>query len=729
MNKLKTIKLVDVDLQLFAKKSYNGVDYDDKTDYAAKMNEAAAKGDYASAAKYEAQRNAKIAGEGLGYTQTNKYSSGSSSSSSKSSSSSSKSSSSSSKSSGASANYNSGNGYTNRQTAYTWNDNGKNITTYSNATRYEDALREAIAQGQLSTGAKLSQAVTYGTNTRIKDENGITHVGAGSAETGYGNIYSNLNAALDNSTGRNSYAEALGHMAMASSPSNSWNNGNYLDSYSGAMDDFYNYYNSLDAAGKDALYNNGTGTQSGDILTALRALENGYRPTGDSATTGSYSSTMAGYVPLGTHNDAGLSGGVLAEINAYKAEYAAAQQEYMATGSPEAKARMEAAHREAERLRAAYGYSGGLDGSDYIDLGYGMGNTAADNGFYWNVPKPSYDYDEPKPTYDSKYENSIDKLLNEILNREKFSYDVNTDPLYQQYKSQYLREGQRAMNDTLAAAAAGAGGMNSYAIMAAQQAQNNYASQLGDVIPELHQLAYNKYLNDIEQQVQNLGLLQQMDDTQYGRYRDTMNDWYNDRDFAYDYFRDAMGDYYEDKGFAYGQYRDDVGDSQWLQTFENEKGRDAIDDSRYESETAYSKAMEFLSMGIMPSADILAKAGISAAEAQAYINKVNTPKSTGGGGGDDDTKTSDTPKTGRGKLATDLGINPLNVNPVVGTKTAEEIKDAENVAKVQEMMKEVVPQIYDYNDNIAATVLLQKLEKGEITEEQYAELMQKMGLL
>lgn len=49
--------------------------YDQNTDYAALIAQAAAKGDYAAAAQYERQRNAKITGEGLGYTQTNQYSS------------------------------------------------------------------------------------------------------------------------------------------------------------------------------------------------------------------------------------------------------------------------------------------------------------------------------------------------------------------------------------------------------------------------------------------------------------------------------------------------------------------------------------------------------------------------------------------------------------------------------------------------------------------------------
>lgn len=45
----------------------SGFGYDKDTDYSKLMEEAAANGDYVRAAIYEAQRNEKIAGEGLNY--------------------------------------------------------------------------------------------------------------------------------------------------------------------------------------------------------------------------------------------------------------------------------------------------------------------------------------------------------------------------------------------------------------------------------------------------------------------------------------------------------------------------------------------------------------------------------------------------------------------------------------------------------------------------------------
>lgn len=219
-----------------------------------------------------------------------------------------------------------------------------------------------------------------------------------------------------------------------------------------------------------------------------------------------------------------------------------------------------------------------------------------------------------KPTYESKYNSKIDDMLNQILNRDKFSYNAMNDPLYQQYASMYNREGNRAMNDTLASAAANAGGMNSYAVTAAQQANDYYSSQLNDKIPELYQMAYSMYMDDIDNQVRDLGLLQDMDSTQYNRYRDTMSDWRNDLSFAYNMYRDNMGDW------------------QWDKTFDYNAGRDQLSDSRYESETAYNRALDFLNAGIMPNQDVLDAAGLTENDAANLMAQQLVGGSGGSGG-------------------------------------------------------------------------------------------------
>ena len=50
-------------------------------------------------------------------------------------------------------------------------------------------------------------------------------------------------------------------------------------------------------------------------------------------------------------------------------------------------------------------------------------------------------------------------MLGQIVNRKDFSYDPENDQLYSQYRKQYTREGQRATQDALGAAANDLGGV------------------------------------------------------------------------------------------------------------------------------------------------------------------------------------------------------------------------------------------------------------------------------
>lgn len=277
------------------------------------------------------------------------------------------------------------------------------------------------------------------------------------------------------------------------------------------------------------------------------------------------------------------------------------------------------------------------------------------------------------PTYESAYNAKIDQLMNEMLNREKFSYNAETDPLFQQYKNIYTREGNRSMNDTLAAAASGAGGMSSYAMTAAQQANNYYMAQLGDKVPELQQLAYEMYMNDLGQQRQDINMLLDKDSYDYSQYRDQMNDYkwgtefnygaYRDQvadqryadewahmleregiederyntEWEYGVSRDQIADQRYDQEWAYGLERDKISDQRYDQEWQYGLSRDQIEDmwrerqwnynagqdqtadERYAREEAYNRAMDMFSMGVMPDSDLLRAAGISEDKAQEIL--------------------------------------------------------------------------------------------------------------
>lgn len=319
------------------------------------------------------------------------------------------------------------------------------------------------------------------------------------------------------------------------------------------------------------------------------------------------------YTQLGAYNDSGLPSSVKTQIDQYKVLYNNAMANGNTLGA-------QAAHNAAEALRKQYGYSGGGDGSQFIALGS-------------NTPYVDFNYNEPMPTYEGKYDNGMDALLNQILNRDDFSYDVATDPLYQQYAQMYQREGDRAMRETMAEAAAGAGGMNSYAITAAQQANNYYNSQLNDKIPELYNIAYDKYLGEIEGKARDLGLLQNMDATQYNRYLTTLNNWQNDRNFAYGMYRDDIADQQWNKQFDYNSFINDRNfayDSDWRnKEWDFNVGQTQLENERIEREIAREDVWKLISLGKTPSPELVAKSGISQADVDLAVAAAQAEKKGG----------------------------------------------------------------------------------------------------
>ena len=131
-----------------------------------------------------------------------------------------------------------------------------------------------------------------------------------------------------------------------------------------------------------------------------------------------------------------------------------------------------------------------------------------------------------KPTYQSQWQDSLNQAMDKILNREKFSYDINGDALYQQYKNQYVNQGKQAMMDTMGVASAMTGGYgNSYAQTAGQQTYQGYLQGLNDKIPELYQMARNAYDSDTDELYKQYALYSDRDDVDYGRHRDQVGDW------------------------------------------------------------------------------------------------------------------------------------------------------------------------------------------------------------
>lgn len=261
-----------------------------------------------------------------------------------------------------------------------------------------------------------------------------------------------------------------------------------------------------------------------------------------------------------------------------------------------------------------------------------------------------YEADNPVPEYNNKFDAQMMAKLNEILNRDAFSYDVANDPLYQQYANMYRREGDRAMKETMAEAAAGAGGMNTYAVTAANQANSYYNSQLNDRIPELYQLAYDKYLKEIDLKAQDLGILNDMDSVYYNRYRDTMNDWRADKNFAYGAYMDAVNQGNWEKNFGYNDFwtnKNHNTEQYWKQwDADNYKTEWDWETSNYndqkseqEKANAQAEIERLISLGATTfDPDTLAKAGYTQAQVNemiAYKKEQDAPKTTVRSSGND----------------------------------------------------------------------------------------------
>lgn len=165
------------------------------------------------------------------------------------------------------------------------------------------------------------------------------------------------------------------------------------------------------------------------------------------------------------------------------------------------------------------------------------------------------------------YKSQISSALDELSNREQFSYNPDGDALYRQYKDSYINSGKRAMQDTVGQASALTGGYaNSYAQTAGQQAYNNQIQKLNDIVPELYKLAYTKYTDETKDLYNRLSALSDADQTEYDRYRDSVSDWYNDIDMLYNAYTDARDFDYtkttDDRNFAYSKERDAISDAQ-----------------------------------------------------------------------------------------------------------------------------------------------------------------------
>lgn len=198
-----------------------------------------------------------------------------------------------------------------------------------------------------------------------------------------------------------------------------------------------------------------------------------------------------------------------------------------------------------------------------------------------------------------KYEPYYDKLLDALVNREAYSYDPDSDPVYQSYLSQYNREGDRAMRDAMGAAAGMTGGYtNSAAVTAGAQQRQYWQDKLMDRIPELEANAYNRYLGEYDMNRNALDAVMGLDTQQFNREYGVNRDLYDDIMENRNQNRQRYADEYEKwlKEREYQDYRNDLAYDRQLQkdryAVEDKQWQDTFNRNVYESDRDYEMAKE-----------------------------------------------------------------------------------------------------------------------------------------
>lgn len=170
-------------------------------------------------------------------------------------------------------------------------------------------------------------------------------------------------------------------------------------------------------------------------------------------------------------------------------------------------------------------------GFTYGDFSYATFDPMADEQIKqaWDILTQHNASNPGEFTDPNGYKDAYMGYLNQYENRDPFSYDFNSDALYQQYKDQYIQQGQLAMMDTMGQAAAMTGGYgNSYAQTVGQQAYNQQLGQLNEIMPELYGMAYDRYTQEGQDMLNMYNTYLGLYQNDYGMHQDTLDRWYQE---------------------------------------------------------------------------------------------------------------------------------------------------------------------------------------------------------
>lgn len=240
------------------------------------------------------------------------------------------------------------------------------------------------------------------------------------------------------------------------------------------------------------------------------------------------------------------------------------------------------------------------------------------------------------------YSDQISQLISDYQNRDKFAYNADTDPMFQQALASAMRSGKTAMQDTMGQAAALTGGYgSSYATGVGQNAYNQYVQEAYDMLPEYYQIALDAYEREGQSMLNQLTMMdnadskeydrlnnaynmnynnaQNMYSQEYGAWQDNVNNAYNyagllnsdywnqmdynesvrqyDQNFDYNKYLDSLNQSNWQNEFNYQQYADQVAQNQWQSQFDYQQYVDALGQSNWENQFNYDQYRDDINQG------------------------------------------------------------------------------------------------------------------------------------
>lgn len=153
--------------------------------------------------------------------------------------------------------------------------------------------------------------------------------------------------------------------------------------------------------------------------------------------------------------------------------------------------------------------------------------------------------------YNDPHRGQLERMREDIQNREAFEYDYRNDPQYKALRALKEREARKAYNDGYGEMSKQfEGGVPVAMINKLIDTREGIEEQADNYIPQLKQMAYEMYMNEGDQMMRNYAMMQDAANQDYNR-------WALDRDMYVSGKQNAYDRGYADRAFDRSVYEGD----------------------------------------------------------------------------------------------------------------------------------------------------------------------------